>query len=124
MALLGRTGAGKTTLLSIIAGLVDADDGTVHLGGTDIAAEPDLAASLIGVAPQETGIYPVLTVAQNLEFFCDLAGVERSERRNQATSVAARLGLTELMERRAGQLSGGEARRLHTACALVHQPAC
>ncbi|MEM7275736.1 MAG: ABC transporter ATP-binding protein, partial [Actinomycetota bacterium] len=86
------------------------------------AANPDLAATLIGVAPQETGIYPVLTVRQNLEFFCDLAGVPRSERRSRAESVAAKLGLTELADRKGNQLSGGEARRLHTACALVHRP--
>ncbi|MCL4160220.1 UNVERIFIED_CONTAM: hypothetical protein GTU68_026092, partial [Idotea baltica] len=80
------------------------------------------AAKLIGIAPQETGIYPVLTVRENLEFFADLAGVGRRQRSERAGSVAERLGLTELLDRKGNQLSGGEARRLHTACALVHQP--
>lgn len=122
VALLGRNGAGKTTLLSVIAGLLGPDGGSVELNGIDALADPDLAATLIGVAPQETGIYPVLTVRQNLEFFCDLAAVQRSERKQRAELVAERLGLTALLERKGNQLSGGEARRLHTACALVHRP--
>ena len=122
VALLGRNGAGKTTLLSVIAGLLSADGGSVELNGIDAMANPDQAATLIGVAPQDTGIYPVLTVRQNLEFFCDLAAVPRNERTQRAESVADRLGLTELLDRKGNQLSGGEARRLHTACALVHRP--
>lgn len=122
VALLGRNGAGKTTLLSVISGLLRADDGTVELDGIDAFASPGAAAQLVGIAPQETGIYPVLTVRDNLEFFADLAGVARSQRSTRATDVAERLGLTELLDRKGNQLSGGEARRLHTACALVHQP--
>ncbi len=122
VALLGRNGAGKTTLLSVTAGLVGADAGSVTIDGIDALADPDAASSLTGIAPQETGIYPVLSVRENLEFFADLAGVARSSRRSAAESVAEQLGLTDLLDRRGGQLSGGEARRLHTACALVHQP--
>lgn len=122
VSLLGRNGAGKTTLLSTIAGLVAPDAGTVEIDGTDVAADRYAAARLIGIAPQDTGIYPVLTVRQNLEFFCDLAGVPRSARRSRAHEVAERLGLAELLDRNGNQLSGGEARRLHTACALVHRP--
>ncbi|MGI9616268.1 MAG: ABC transporter ATP-binding protein, partial [Acidimicrobiales bacterium] len=122
VALLGRNGAGKTTLLSIIAGLVGADAGSVEIEGIDALARLDAAAKLIGIAPQQTGIYPVLSVRENLEFFGDLAGVPRAERRDRAESVANRLGLDGLLERKGNQLSGGEARRLHTACALVHRP--
>lgn len=122
VALLGRNGAGKTTLLSIVAGLLVGDGGAVELDGIDALADPDAAAKLIGIAPQETGIYPVLSVRENLEFFADLAGVPRRDRGGRAASVAERMGLTELLGRKGNQLSGGEARRLHTACALVHRP--
>ncbi len=122
VALLGRNGAGKTTLLSVISGLLVADAGRVELDGIDAIADVDAAAKLIGIAPQETGIYPVLSVRENLEFFANLAGVSRRERGGRATAVAERLGLGELLDRKGNQLSGGEARRLHTACALVHQP--
>ena len=122
VALLGRNGAGKTTLLSVIAGLVVADAGSVEIDGVDALRNLDAAAKLIGIAPQQTGIYPVLSVRENLEFFGDLAGVARSDRRRRAEAVAGRLGLEDLLDRKGNQLSGGEARRLHTACALVHRP--
>lgn len=122
VSLLGRNGAGKTTLLSVIAGLLKADGGAVELNGIDAVADHDAAARLIGIAPQETGIYPVLTVQENLEFFCDLSAMSRSERRTRPVEVAEQLGLHELLDRKGSQLSGGEARRLHTACALVHRP--
>ena len=122
VSLLGRNGAGKSTLLSIVAGLVAADAGTVVVDGIDAATSPDDVASRIGIAPQETGIYPVLTVLENLMFFSDLAGVPRADRRTRSVEVAEQLGLGPLLERKGNQLSGGEARRLHTACALVHRP--
>lgn len=122
VALLGRNGAGKTTMLSIIAGLLEADHGQVEVNGVDVGADRGAAASQIGIAPQETGIYRVLTVRENLEFFGEVAGLSRPARRERADVVAEQLGLTDLLPRPATTLSGGEARRLHTACALVHAP--
>ncbi len=122
VSLLGRNGAGKSTLLSVIAGLVRADHGSVVIDGIDVIAKPKQATGLVGIAPQHTGIYPPLSVRENLEFFGELAGLRGSERRSQANATAERLGLTALLDRKAMKLSGGEARRLHTACALVHRP--
>jgi len=122
VALLGRNGAGKTTLLSIVSGLLQPDAGSVMLGDVDARTQPEEAAKLVGIAPQDTGIYTVLSVRQNLEFFGELSGMNRPQREQSANDVAEKLGLTPLLDRRAGQLSGGEARRLHTACALVHTP--
>ncbi len=122
VSLLGRNGAGKSTLLSIIAGLVRADQGSVIVDGVDVLAHPKRATGLVGIAPQQTGIYPPLSVRENLEFFGELAGLRRNERRTRAESIAERLGLALLLDRKAMKLSGGEARRLHTACALVHRP--
>jgi ABC-2 type transport system ATP-binding protein len=122
VALLGKNGAGKTTLLSIISGLIHPDAGSVSLGSIDALSNPDAAAKLIGIAPQDTGIYPTLSVQQNLEFFGELAGMKKAERVPRVRQVAEQLGLAELLDRRASNLSGGEKRRLHTACALVHAP--
>lgn len=122
VALLGKNGAGKTTMISIIAGLLKADAGTVMLDGFDAQRDLDRASKLIGVAPQLTGIYGVLSVRENLEFFANLAGVSKGQRSGEAEHVAEQLGLTDLLDRRASKLSGGEQRRLHTGCALVHQP--
>ena len=122
VALLGRNGAGKSTLLSAIAGLGKPDGGTVEVAGIDVWANPKAAKSLVGIAPQETGIYRAVTVRENLTFFAELAGLRRNDRHKRVSDVAEQLGLTHLLNRKATQLSGGEARRLHTACALVHRP--
>lgn len=122
VALLGRNGAGKTTMLSIISGLLRPDTGSVTIGGFDALADPERAAKLVGIAPQDTGVYSVLSVRANLEFFGELSGMDRPSREHAAVDVAEKLGLTPLLDRRAGRLSGGETRRLHTACALVHAP--
>lgn len=122
VSLLGRNGAGKTTLLSAIAGLRRPDGGTITVGDIDLWANPAAAAKLVGIAPQETGIYRAVTVAENLAFFGDLAGLSKKDRNRRVHEVAEQLSLTALLDRKATQLSGGEARRLHTACALVHKP--
>ncbi len=122
VALLGRNGAGKSTLLSIVAGLLRPDSGRVTVGGLDVRQHSVKTARLTGLAPQETGVYRALTVDQNLRFFAELAGVSRSDAGDRVQSVAGQLGLIPLLERRAAQLSGGELRRLHAGCALVHEP--
>jgi ABC-2 type transport system ATP-binding protein len=122
VSLLGRNGAGKSTLLSIVAGLLPADAGVVTVDGVDVLANPRAATGLVGIAPQHTGIYPPLSVRENLEFFGELSGLRRSDRRSRATAVADQLGLGSLLDRKAMNLSGGEARRLHTGCALMHRP--
>ena len=122
-ALLGRNGAGKTTLVSIVAGLRGADAGRVFIGGVDAMAEPRRARRVLGLAPQVTGVYPTLTCRANLQLFTALAGHGRREARAAIDELAQSLGLTELLDRPAQELSGGEQRRLHTAIALVGHPA-
>jgi ABC-2 type transport system ATP-binding protein len=121
-ALLGRNGAGKTTLVSIVAGLLSPDAGSVVIGGIDALADPRRARVDLGLAPQETGVYPTLSCRENLRLFTGLAGMGRGEARAAIDELAELLGLTELLDRRAKELSGGERRRLHTAIALVGRP--
>lgn len=122
VALLGPNGAGKTTLISIVAGLRRADSGTVRVGDVDALADPGAARRLIGLAPQDLGLYPVVSARQNLALFGEIAGLRGKELRNRIDEVADILGLTHLLDRRAGTLSGGEKRRLHSAMALIHRP--
>ncbi|MGZ4666842.1 MAG: ABC transporter ATP-binding protein, partial [Frankiaceae bacterium] len=122
VSLLGPNGAGKSTFVSIVAGLRRPDAGSVFVGGVDALARPKAARSLIGLAPQELGIYPVVTVRQNLTLFGELAGLGRRELRIRVQEVAEALLLDDLLDRLAGELSGGQKRRLHTAAALVHRP--
>jgi ABC-2 type transport system ATP-binding protein len=107
VALLGPNGAGKSTLVGIACGLLAPDAGTVEVPG----GRP-------GVAPQEIGIYPSLTVRENLWAFAEVHRV----RRGSAEWVVEPFVLGALLDRPAGRLSGGEQRRLHAAIALVHRP--
>ena len=122
VGLLGPNGAGKTTMVSIVAGLRRADGGSVTVNGIDALAKPAEARRCIGLAPQELGIYPLLTVRDNLLVFAELADLRGRTRDQRIDEIAEALELTEFMDRPARHLSGGEKRRLHTALALVHRP--
>src|SRR5690606_10198697 len=120
--LLGPNGAGKTTLVSIIAGLRSPDRGRVLIDGLDIAEHPREARQAVGLASQETAIYPTVTVRENLELFTRLAGYSGAGVAKRLEEVAEIVELTDFLSRPARNLSGGEQRRLHTAMALVHRP--
>lgn len=120
--LLGPNGAGKTTLVSIVAGLRSADDGVVRVDGRDVTDGGRAVRSAIGLAAQETGIYPTVTVRANLELFAGLAGLSGRAAETRLTEVSEILELDHLLDRQARHLSGGEKRRLHTAMAMVHRP--
>jgi ABC-2 type transport system ATP-binding protein len=122
VGLLGPNGAGKSTLVSIVAGLCAPDSGRVRVDDIDVVADPSLARSRVGLAPQETGLYELLTVRENLAFFAELAGLRRRARAERIDELAHALRLDALLDRTAFELSGGERRRLHTAIAFVHRP--
>jgi ABC-2 type transport system ATP-binding protein len=122
LALLGPNGAGKSTLVTIVGGLLRADSGEVTVAGIDVQAEPAAARRRVGFAPQETALYEVLTVRENLVFFADLVGLRRRARATRIDELAAALQLTALLDRPVSQLSGGERRRVHTAIAFLHCP--
>ena len=120
LGLLGRNGAGKSTLITILCGLRQADSGTASICGHRPSSVE--AARLIGYAPQELGIYPDLSVAQNLAAFGELNGLTRRESASRASEVMDLLGLTEKRGQRASHLSGGQQRRLHAGMAIMHCP--
>ena len=120
--LLGPNGAGKTTLVSIIAGLRSPDEGRVTVDGMDVATGGTEARRLVGLAAQETSIYPTVTVRQNLELFTRIAGFRGKAVAKRIDEVSDMVELDHLLDRQARALSGGEKRRLHTAMALVHRP--
>lgn len=116
--LLGLNGAGKTTLISIIAGLTKADDGDITVGGKSVKTESDEVKKIIAVSPQETAVAPNLTVKENLEFFAELY----CKPKNGATVAMEEFGLTGVADKRAKNLSGGYARRLSVAAAVITEP--
>lgn len=122
VALLGHNGAGKTTLVSIVAGLRRPNSGTVHVAGIDVVRRPYDARMYLGLAPQDLGVYMPVSVKNNLSYFGQLSGLKGRQLATRIDEVAEGIGLTELLDRDAAKLSGGEKRRLHTAIALMHKP--
>src|SRR5207253_3582369 len=122
LGLVGPNGAGKSTLVSIVAGLRRPDSGQVLVDGIDVVADPGAIRRRVGLAPQDTSLYEVLTVRENLAFFAELVGLGRRARATRIDELAGALRLGPLLDRAAFQLSGGERRRLHTAIAFVHRP--
>ena len=120
--LVGPNGAGKTTLVSIVTGLRDADAGEVRIDGRDASANRKSIRSIIGCAPQELGLYPTISVRANMEFFGRWNGLRGATLHTRTDEVSDQLGLAGLFDRRAGELSGGEKRRVHTALAVLHRP--
>ncbi|MCZ7526982.1 MAG: ABC transporter ATP-binding protein [Acidimicrobiia bacterium] len=109
VGLLGPNGAGKTTLVSIVAGLRRPDAGSVRVGDVDVAAHPERAQPLIGLAPQETAVYLPLTARENLVVFGELAGIRGRTLSTRIDEVADALDLTPLLGRSASTLSGARS---------------
>jgi ABC-2 type transport system ATP-binding protein len=122
VALLGANGAGKSTLMSLVAGLRKPDAGTVAIGTDGGNPRTPAVRQQIGFAPQELGVYPRISVAANLRLFAEMAGLRGGAATQRIEETADDLGLTALLAKRAGDLSGGERRRVHVGMALVHRP--
>ncbi|MGW6457505.1 ABC transporter ATP-binding protein [Streptomyces sp. NPDC055078] len=122
LAVLGPNGAGKTTLMSIIAGLLRPDRGSVRVLGTDAVRGQRALRGRLGLAAQEVAVYPVHTVEENLRFFGSLGGLRGRELTESVDQLIEALELTGRRGQRAALLSGGQQRRLHAGCALVHRP--
>jgi ABC-2 type transport system ATP-binding protein len=126
LGLVGANGAGKTTLISIVAGLITADAGQVRVAGVDVGPltgrRRARAGALLGLAPQQLGVYPTLTVGENLGCFARLLGVPARQVQAGCREVAELVGLATHWGRRAAELSGGQQRRLHTGTAVLHRP--
>ncbi|MBY8885817.1 ABC transporter ATP-binding protein [Streptomyces sp. PTM05] len=121
--LIGHNGAGKTTFVEVVAGLARPDAGRVVIGGTDARRAPREARRLLGVAPQELALYGNATVRENLRLFGALAGLRRTALARAVDRVAEELRLTDVLDRPAGLLSGGQRRRTQAGTALVGEPA-
>ena len=118
--LIGHNGAGKTTFTRIACGLARPDAGVVRVEGLDPATRG--ARRHIGLAPQEGALYPTATVRENLRFFGALYGLHRARLRAEIDKLATAIGVTELLDRPVGRLSGGQQRRVQAATALLHHP--
>ena len=122
MVLVGPSGCGKSTLLRLIAGIEEATEGTVEIGGRDVTRLAPRKRD-IAMVFQNYALYPHLSVRGNLGFGLRLRGVPRADREQRVAEVAAVLGLSELLDRRPGALSGGQRQRVAMGRAIVREPA-
>ena len=120
--LLGPNGSGKTTTIRMLCGLIAPSEGTAIVAGVDVRESPDKIKELIGYMSQRFGLYEDLTVAENMDFYGGIYGLEGPSRRGRIAEVVAFLGLDRRLNQLAGTLSGGWKQRLGLACALMHQP--
>jgi ABC-2 type transport system ATP-binding protein len=120
--LVGPDGAGKTTTLRMLAGIMPPDGGTASVAGFDVVHDPEKVKRHLSYMPQRFGLYEDLTVDENIRFYADLFGLNRTEREERSTSLLQAAGMREFRGRLAGKLSGGMKQKLGLICALIHRP--
>ena len=122
VGILGHNGMGKTTLLKTLVGLLPATAGDIRLGGRSIVKLPphQRAAQGISYVPQGRGIFPGLTVRENIEFALAAKSLPAAEGVSRVLAEIPRL--ERLLDRQGGTLSGGEQQLLALARALAQQP--
>jgi ABC-2 type transport system ATP-binding protein len=119
LGFLGPNGAGKTTAMRTVFGLVGLDAGTVTWEGAAIGRAERLH---FGYMPEERGLYPRMTVLDQVVYFGRLHGMDRGAAEKSGRTLLDELGLTERLESRVLDLSHGNQQRVQMAVALVHEP--
>ena len=120
--LVGPDGAGKTTTLRMLCSLMDPTEGTAEVAGNDVVKEADAVRDQIGYMAQRFGLYPDLTVDENMFFYSDLYGIVGQEREELTTRLLKMTRLEPFRKRPAGKLSGGMKQKLALMCTLLHKP--
>lgn len=121
MGLLGPNGAGKTTLIRLVAGLARPDAGTIHVCGEDAAKRSVRFRRLIGLVPQENTLESELTVGESLLAYARLYGIK--DAKEMVHQTAERYHLSDFLDKRPEEISGGMKRRAVIARAAMTDPA-
>ena len=113
--IVGENGSGKSTLLKIMMGELNADHGTVNITGT------------VGYCPQESLVFPTLSVQENLHYFASAYGLGTTSNKNKFTSrvneLLEHLGFSAYRNEKVQRLSGGTRQKLNLSIGLLHDPA-
>jgi putative ABC transport system ATP-binding protein len=127
MMLVGPSGCGKTTLISVIAGILDQDEGYCEVFGEDLLnmsgrSKLDFRARNIGFVFQAFNLLPSLNAAENVSVPLIINGMKRAEAERKAIAVLEQVGLGGRVNALSSELSGGQQQRVAIARALVHSP--
>ena len=125
VGLLGPNGAGKTTSFKMMCGIVKPNRGKVFLQGKDVTAWPMYLRSReggMGYLPQKSSVFAKLNCEQNLKGMMQLLGFSRRDQKTRCQELLEQFKITHIRKSKAGDLSGGERRRLEIARCLVSNP--
>ena len=120
--LVGPDGAGKTTTMRMLTGILPPTAGSAEVAGCDVTRQTESLKEHIGYMSQRFGLYPDLTVAENIDFYADIYSVPQRGRAERTERLLGFSNLTPFKQRLAGNLSGGMKQKLGLACALIHTP--
>jgi ABC-2 type transport system ATP-binding protein len=116
---LGANGAGKTTTMRICLGIVEPDAGEIRFGGRPVR---DLPRGTFGYLPEERGLYPRMTVLDQLVYYATLYGRPADHARRDALGWLERFRIPEYAGRRAEELSKGNQQKVQFIAAILHDP--
>lgn len=119
---LGPNGAGKTTTMSMLATLLEPDEGNAKIFGYDVQKEAHVVRQLISVTGQYASVDERLSATENLVIFSRLLGLSSVAAKKRAADLLEEFGLTEAAKRPLAHFSGGMRRRLDLAASLITEP--
>jgi len=120
--MLGPNGAGKTTTIKMLTCLIQPTSGKAFVGGYDVTKNPDEVRNLLGMVPQQVSLYKDLTVMENSQLCADYYGVPQDERDSRIEDLMELVDIKYAMNKRVGQLSGGQKQKASLVASLVHRP--
>ena len=122
LAFLGPNGAGKSTTINVICTTLEKTAGNIYINGYEIGKDNEKIRNNIGVVYQESILDKLLTVRENIETRAALYNFSKKEIKSRLDEIADIVGISEFIDRRYGNLSGGQKRRADIARGLINRP--